>query len=220
MWVIYEDWILMHAKHGGANAQHYSHQLDASKNPKQIDIRETAYNGPNVGVIKGIYVLDGDELRLCLGEKGNDRPAAFPEKPKPGEVLILQRATSGATPPKAKDAQPEKKVLTPEEAIKQMPKEDVTVKFKVASVEVTGPYTGYPVSFYIYLKDGGKFAARLVDNAFDSLQADRFKKLGIKTAEDFKGKMVRVTGRIESDAGKTLFVMSVRALANIEVVKE
>src|SRR4029077_19380839 len=44
----------------------------------------------------------------CLAAPGKDRPAAFPEKPKPGEVLILQRAVSGASPPKVKDEQPAK----------------------------------------------------------------------------------------------------------------
>jgi len=106
MWVITEDSILMHAKHGGANAHHYAHRLDASKTRKQIDITVSRANGRTVGVIKGIYVLDGDELRLCLGEMSTDRPAAFPEKPKPGEVLILQRASSGASPPKAKENPP------------------------------------------------------------------------------------------------------------------
>ena len=106
MWVITEDSILMHAKHGGANAHHYAHRLDASKTRKQIDITVSRAKGRTVGVIKGIYVLDGDELRLCLGEMSTDRPAAFPEKPKPGEVLILQRASSGASPPKAKENPP------------------------------------------------------------------------------------------------------------------
>jgi len=118
MWVVTKDSILMHAKHGGLNSQHYAHRLDASKNPKQIDITVSRVNGPTVGVIKGIYVLDGDELRLCLGEIGKDRPAAFPKKPKPGDVLVLQRASSGATPPTAKNAQPEQKVLTPKDAAK------------------------------------------------------------------------------------------------------
>src|SRR5262249_33712222 len=49
-----------------------------------------------IGVIKGIYELDAGELRLCLGEIGKDRPAAFPEKRKPGEVLILH---GGPVPP-------------------------------------------------------------------------------------------------------------------------
>jgi len=101
MWVITEDSILMHAKDGGANAHHYAHRLDASKNPKQIDIAVSLVNGPTVGVIKGIYVLDGGELRLCLGEIGKDRPAAFPENRKLGEVLVLRRASSGAVPPAA-----------------------------------------------------------------------------------------------------------------------
>jgi uncharacterized protein (TIGR03067 family) len=104
MWVITEDSILMHAKDGGAIAHHYAHRLDESKDPKQIDITVSLIKGPTVGVIKGIYVLDGDELRLCLGEMGKDRPAAFPEKPKLGEVLVLRRAISGATPPAAKGA--------------------------------------------------------------------------------------------------------------------
>src|SRR5262249_24554123 len=93
MWVVTEDSILMHAKHLGAIAHRYTHQLDASKDPKQIDITVTRVKGETVGVMKGIYVLDGDELRLCLGEIGKDRPTAFPEKRKPGELLVLQRET-------------------------------------------------------------------------------------------------------------------------------
>src|SRR5262249_8448402 len=65
MWVITEDSILMHAKNGGANAYQYAHRLGASTSPKRIDITVTLVKGPTVGIIKGIYVLDG-ELRLCL----------------------------------------------------------------------------------------------------------------------------------------------------------
>src|SRR5262245_56029156 len=127
MWVITEDSILMHAKDLGLNIHHYAHRLDASKNPKQIDITVTRGKGESVGVIKGIYALDGDDLRLCLGEVGKDRPAAFPEKRKPGEVVVLRRERWDATPRPAKDAQPGKKVLTPDEAVKQGP-EKVTAK--------------------------------------------------------------------------------------------
>ena len=134
MWVITEDSILMHAKDGGANAVQFAHRLDAINNPKQIDITVSRVNGQSVGVIKGIYVLNGDELRLCLGEMGKDRPAAFSEQRKPGEVLVLRRESSGATPPTANDAQPEQKMLTPEESINQRPKEKVTVQFKVTEV--------------------------------------------------------------------------------------
>ena len=95
MWVITEDSILMHAKSLGLNYNCYAHRLDASKNPKQIDITVSRIKGKDLGVIKGIYVLDGDELRLCLGAMDKDRPAAFPEKPKPGEVLVLHSKQLG-----------------------------------------------------------------------------------------------------------------------------
>jgi uncharacterized protein (TIGR03067 family) len=213
MWVITEDSILMHAKHGGANAHHCAHRLDASKNPKQIDITVSRVKGPTVGVIKGIYVLDGDELRLCLGEMGKDRPAAFPEKPKPGEVLVLQRAGSGATPPRPKDAQLERNVLTPEEAMKQMPKENVTVQFKVVKVEAMhNPGSGFGgPNYYIYLSDAGKFTARMAKTA------DQIMKLGIDPVKHFTGKVVRVTGRIEPGSGSS-FQMWVREITDIEVM--
>ncbi len=106
MWVFTEDSILMYAKNGGANGQLYSHRLDSDKDPKQMDITVTRVNGPVIGVNKGLYVLEGDELRLCVAAVGKDRPVAFPEKPKPGEVLVLQRAASAAAPPKVKEAKP------------------------------------------------------------------------------------------------------------------
>src|SRR5262245_7228042 len=79
-WVITKDSILMNAKAGGAIAHQYLHRLDASKTPKQIDITVRKVNGPAIGVIKGIYALDGDELRLWLADMDKDRPAVFPEK--------------------------------------------------------------------------------------------------------------------------------------------
>jgi uncharacterized protein (TIGR03067 family) len=82
------------------------HRLDAGKDPKQIDIAGQL-NGATV--IKGIYVLDGDELRLYLGGAGKDRPAAFPKQPGPGEqLLILHRQKPVAEPPKAKVEPPAK----------------------------------------------------------------------------------------------------------------
>jgi RNA polymerase sigma factor (sigma-70 family) len=106
MWVIDEDRILMHAKNSSPITNRYFHRLDAGKDPKQIDITVTPVNGPPVGIIKGIYLLDGDELRLCLADMGKDRPAAFAKMPGPGEVLILQRNPLGTSPPKAKEEQP------------------------------------------------------------------------------------------------------------------
>ena len=103
MWAISEDRILMYANYSGMTSIWHFHRLDAGKDPKQIDITVTKVNGtPSspIGIITGIYVLDGDELRLCLAEMGKDRPVKFPEKPGPGEVLILHRGRLGASPPK------------------------------------------------------------------------------------------------------------------------
>jgi DNA/RNA endonuclease YhcR with UshA esterase domain len=114
------------------------------------------------------------------------------------------------------NANTEQKVLTPEEAIKQMPKENVTVQFKVASVQaMPNPGSGFGgPDYYIFLHDGGKFTARL------ARAADQFMKLGIEPVKHFTGKVVRVTGRVEPDSGKPSFQMWVRDLADIEVVKE
>jgi hypothetical protein len=186
------------------------HRLDEGKDPKQIDIAGQL-NGATI--IKGIYMLDGDELRLCLGEANKDRPAAFPEKPKPGEVLILQRQKPGAEQPKEKDAQTDPNVLTPEEAIKQMPKGNVTVQFKVAKVEAMhNPGTGFGgPSYYIYLSDGGKFTARMAKTA------DQIMKLGIDPVKHFTGKVVRVTGLVEPGSGSSI-QMWVREITDIEVM--
>jgi RNA polymerase sigma factor (sigma-70 family) len=90
VWEISLDEITMHANLWGFRVARHFHRLDGARSPKQIDLTVTKKNLEPVGVIKGIYSLDDDgELRLCLGEMGKDRPAAFPEKPRPGEVLIL-----------------------------------------------------------------------------------------------------------------------------------
>jgi RNA polymerase sigma factor (sigma-70 family) len=101
LWEIGTHQIVMNADLAGFRIITHFHRLDSAKSPKQIDITVTAIAGiygaevpikPDariIGVIKGIYELKPGELRLCLGEMGKDRPAAFPEKRKPGEVLIL-----------------------------------------------------------------------------------------------------------------------------------
>jgi RNA polymerase sigma factor (sigma-70 family) len=143
-------------------------------------------------------------------KKNDDKAAKDGTEKKPDEKENPK--TGGTTGSKA--GKEKQKVLIPEEAIKRMPKENVTVQFKVASVEVTGPYFGYGIAYYIYLKDGGKFIARLIVH-----DADQIKKLGIEAIEDFKGKMVRVTGRVEPESGNESFQMWVRE-TQIEVLKE
>jgi len=57
-------------------------ELDATKNPKQIDFK-------NVGQI-GIYELNGDNLKLCVGP-ADDRPKEFKTRPRTDHSLFLLR---------------------------------------------------------------------------------------------------------------------------------
>jgi RNA polymerase sigma factor (sigma-70 family) len=219
-WLINKDHILRNPNLYGFAIPWYF-LLDATKDPKQIDMTAQE-NGPPS--IKGIYVLDGDELRLCLGDAGKDRPAAFPQKPRPGEVLILHRYSPSAEQPKdsnkvvqaPKPAEKEQKVLTPEEAIKQRSTEEVTVQLRVTAVEAMPNLCsgfGGP-DYYVFLKDGGRFTARM------ARAADQLMRLGIDPVKHFSGKVVRVTGRVEPDSGNPSFMMWVVDLTHIEVMKE
>jgi RNA polymerase sigma factor (sigma-70 family) len=93
-----------------------------------------------------------------------------------------------------KDAKPEKKVLTPEEAIKLKPTENVTVKFKVTAVITTRGRAGNvngPVEERLILKHGDNFVVQLRSEAVPTLR-----RLGLDPEKHFKGKMVQVTGRL------------------------
>jgi uncharacterized protein (TIGR03067 family) len=62
--------------------------LDEAKRPKQIDT--TAKDDGDV--LHGIYQLDGDDLKLCLSKKKEDRPKEFGTKPQSEHgLLILKR---------------------------------------------------------------------------------------------------------------------------------
>jgi len=103
VWSIGKHQIVMNANLTGFPTMTRFHRLDATKNPKQIDITVTVVAGvfgPDVpikadarviGVIKGIYAFDDDdtELRLCLGEMGKDRPTEFAGTPGQSEFLVL-----------------------------------------------------------------------------------------------------------------------------------
>lgn len=218
MWVIYEDRILMYANYGGINAYLYFHRLDAEKDPKEIDITVTKVNGPSIGVIKGIYALAGDELRLCLGEMDKNRPAAFPEKPGPGEMLILHRAPRGAGKPQATEEQPaaknEQKVLTSAEAIHQRPTESVTVEFKVGGVEAKVTPTGGFGTDSILLRNWGSFSVRLMEPTRGTILG-----LGIEPQSYFMNKVVRVTGVVEADSVSSSFQIQVKDLNQFLVMK-
>lgn len=60
-------------------------KLDASSAPKQIDLVLPDR------VLKGIYRLDGDELKMAYALEGDARPTEFASKPDSGVVLVVHK---------------------------------------------------------------------------------------------------------------------------------
>jgi uncharacterized protein (TIGR03067 family) len=62
------------------DAHEATYKLDPAQKPKAIDITPT--DGPNKDkVMKGIYSIDGDDLKVCWTEDpDNDRPKEFESK--------------------------------------------------------------------------------------------------------------------------------------------
>ena len=60
-------------------------KLDSTKNPKEIDLEV------NGRTLKGIYVLDGDALRMSYTLNGDERPAELASKPDSGVVLVVHK---------------------------------------------------------------------------------------------------------------------------------
>lgn len=79
------DKLTTHTK-GGANEARFT--LHPDTKPAGIDLDM----GGSVGL--GIYLLEGDRLKLAHGEVGDPRPAGFTAKENPlGTVLVLRRKT-------------------------------------------------------------------------------------------------------------------------------
>jgi uncharacterized protein (TIGR03067 family) len=70
--------------------------VDESANPRTLDLRFE--KGPEQGHTSlGIYELDGDTWKICLGLTGKARPAAFVSAPGSGHALeVLRREPAGA----------------------------------------------------------------------------------------------------------------------------
>jgi uncharacterized protein (TIGR03067 family) len=74
-------------KLGAKDGDSVTIELDPSKKPKTIDLT-TEFDGQKA-TLKGIYQLDGDELKICFGQQ---RPKEFPTKVDSGTMLyVLKR---------------------------------------------------------------------------------------------------------------------------------
>jgi len=74
-------------KLGDKEGDSVTFELDPSKKLKTIDLT-TEFDGQKM-TLKGIYQLDGDDLKICFGQQ---RPKEFPGKVDSGTVLyVLKR---------------------------------------------------------------------------------------------------------------------------------
>ena len=65
-------------------------KIDPTTNPKAVDVEsvEVRATGQSTPIIvKGIYDLDGDTLKLCLNRTG-ERPKSFDTKKEKGNVVL------------------------------------------------------------------------------------------------------------------------------------
>ena len=65
--------------------------LNPNADPKRIDLDK----GGEVGKAYGIYALDKDQLKLCYGEPGAERPKAFESKAGSKVFLIVLKRVKG-----------------------------------------------------------------------------------------------------------------------------
>jgi uncharacterized protein (TIGR03067 family) len=86
----------LHIHHGDEERKAAEVKLNPSVNPKSIDL----IDAEEKKTVPGIYELDGDTLRLCLGEAGDEksRPANFVTRAGVQQSLfVLKRDREGAS---------------------------------------------------------------------------------------------------------------------------
>jgi squalene-hopene/tetraprenyl-beta-curcumene cyclase len=90
--------------------------LENSKKPATIDF--VPADGPHQGkTLKGIFAVGKQDLKLCLGKEGQERPTAFSSKPTEATVLLVLKKADQQLPVPSKaaaaKAQPAKLPLRP-----------------------------------------------------------------------------------------------------------
>lgn len=70
------------------NLEEYRIQIDPSKSSGDVDL--VYINGDNVGMTRrGIYEVEDNKLKICLGGIGVPRPTEFVAKQDPGYTLMV-----------------------------------------------------------------------------------------------------------------------------------
>jgi uncharacterized protein (TIGR03067 family) len=72
----------------GKEVEQNSFTLDPTKKPKCIDV--TSLTGEEKGKKRlGVYELDGDNLKICIEDKAETRPAEFKTKEGGNQILVV-----------------------------------------------------------------------------------------------------------------------------------
>ena len=66
-------------------------RLDQGRDPKTDDLTT-----PEGAAVPGIYVLDGDRLKVCLGTPGEERPKTLTTSPDDGRTLLIYKRAKPA----------------------------------------------------------------------------------------------------------------------------
>jgi uncharacterized protein (TIGR03067 family) len=95
-----KDWMLvvegerMTAKDGDDILDQATFKLDPSKKPAGIQISYTT--GPEKGkVLRGIYLLDGDTLKICVAAKETELPKDFASREGTDQTLVVMKRDKG-----------------------------------------------------------------------------------------------------------------------------
>jgi uncharacterized protein (TIGR03067 family) len=87
--------VMFKSKDGKGHGATYT--IDASKDPARIDF--LPQDGPHKGkTLKGIFVIDNNVLKLCIGKDGEARPTGLSSKAGEETVLLRLRRTDKAQP--------------------------------------------------------------------------------------------------------------------------
>lgn len=74
-------------KKDGTKNEGGTYTADPAKTPKELDVKP-----PNQEtVLKAIYQIDGDDMKLCLGRPDSDRPTELASKAGSNVMLIVLR---------------------------------------------------------------------------------------------------------------------------------